>query len=160
MLFLIYIQYISFLLLPATNGLALIAPIVSWLFIRFVTWDRYQSIHETIRGHLFGQMMLSLWVTIRVISVAIVYEIIGKMESMSAPDKEIASYLTLVLAVYITARFYYTTIFNLRRFRRKAQYQKVIPLPLTKSKYDDMKASFSPIINGSNVEFQREGDAK
>ena len=146
--------------MPATNGLALIAPIVSWLFLRFVTWNRYHSIHETIRGHLFGQMMLSLWVTIRVVSVAIVYEIIGKMEGMSGSDKELAAYLTLAFAVYITIRFYYIAIFNLRRFRRRAEYQKVIPVPLTKSKYDDMKAAFSPPTTGLNVEFRQDGDIK
>lgn len=160
MLFLIYIQYISFLLLPATNGLALLAPIVSWLFIRFVVWNRYHSIDNTIRSHLFGQMMLSLWVTIRVISIVIVYEILKKMESMSEVDKEYAAYLTLFFALYITFRFYYQVIFNLRRFRRRGEYQKAIPLPLTKSKYDAMKTAFTPSVADFNVKFKQESEAQ
>ncbi len=152
-LFLIYVQYISLLLMPATNGLSLIAPTLVWIVIRFVSWNDYKAIHTVIRSHLFGLMFVGLWTIVRVMAVVIVHEIISLMESMGTEDKQLAGYVTLTIGIYITLSFYYSVVINLRRFRRGASFIKRIPLPITKNKYDTFKQAFSPQPVNSNVDF-------
>jgi len=154
MLVLIYFQYVCFLLLPATNGLALISPILSWLIIRFIVLKNYSAMDVVIRSHLYGQMMIGVWTFLKVTCLVLAHGIIDRMDAMGTGDKQIAFYGTFMMAIYVTVYFYFTVVINLRRFKRGCEYQSGVRLPLTKSRYDAMKLAFSPPLNNSNVQFK------
>lgn len=160
MLVLIFFQYISLLLMPFSSGLSLIFPSISLLVIYFVLFKDFKNLDLIVKGHLVGQMLIGLTTVAFVISMVLTFGITQEMKQLSVSQKEIAGSTIMLMGIAVFLRYYYVLCVNFVLFRKRLPFEKRLPLPLTKSRYDFLKTLLKQTASEeSNILFKKEGDA-
>ncbi|KAB0482403.1 hypothetical protein F7Q91_03070 [Vibrio chagasii] len=160
MLVLIFFQYISLLLMPFSSGLSLILPTISFLVIYFVLYKDFRNLDSMVKGHLIGQMMVGVTTVVSVIALTLTFGITQEMKQLTEVDKEASSLVIMILGFCVFLRYYYFVSINFLLFRKRLPYEKALPIPITKRKYDQIKEVLSrKSLEDSNIVFKKEGKA-
>lgn len=139
MLTLIFLQYLSLLLMPVSGGVSLLAPVLS-LFVTYIgMWKQFRTIHPVLKSHLVGQAIVGASVIFCVTSIVLTFEITQAMQSLTASDKNFSAKVLTTFGCVVFLYYYFVITVNFILHRKGLRARLVLPIPLTKGKYDSLK---------------------
>lgn len=136
----VYMVYVTMMLLPFSGGLSMLCPVLFCVFINITLFRKKQEANSVFMSHVNGMAKLSVGLFIIALATVASYFIVAGMQEPPESVKANAVVFIHLTAILTVIYWYLMTLSNQLRFRRELAFAW-LPIPLTYKRWNQFKTT-------------------